>query len=79
MVGGLLTRDLADVLKSSINRVKERLFDDAQHQAMADRAVQQKLTKLTGEDNLVGSSGEFGLLFAFLANSPRTQMLDRGL
>ena len=76
MVGGLLTRDLADVLKSSINRVKERLFDDAQHQAMADRAVQQKLTKLLGEDNLVGSSGEFGLLFAYLANSPRTQMLE---
>src|SRR6202040_3786073 len=45
MVGGLLTRDLADVLKSSINRVKERLFDDAQHEAMADRAVQQKLDR----------------------------------
>ena len=30
----------------------------------------QKLTKLLGDDNLVGSAGEFGLLFAFLANTP---------
>lgn len=30
----------------------------------------EKLTKLAGEDNLVGSAGEFGLLFAFLANRP---------
>jgi len=30
------------------------------------------VTKLLGEDNLIGSSGEFGLLMAFLANSPRT-------
>jgi len=30
----------------------------------------EKLTKLAGDDNLVGSAGEFGLLFAFLANRP---------
>jgi hypothetical protein len=30
----------------------------------------EKLTKLAGEDNLIGSAGEFGLLFAFLANRP---------
>ena len=29
-----------------------------------------------GENNLVGSAGEFGLLFAFLANSPRTREVD---
>lgn len=28
------------------------------------------LTKLTGSNNLIGSAGEFGLLFAFLANRP---------
>jgi len=28
----------------------------------------EKLTKLSGEDNLIGSAGEFGLLFAFFAN-----------
>jgi hypothetical protein len=41
-----------------------------------DRAFEQQLTKLLGEDNLVGSAGEFGLLFAFLANSPATQTID---
>jgi hypothetical protein len=34
------------------------------------------VTKLLGEDNLIGSSGEFGLLMAFLANSPKTIELD---
>lgn len=45
--------------------------DDANH-----RDVQQKFTKLTGEDNLVGSAGEFGLLFAFLANKPGAEEVD---
>src|SRR5262249_45044990 len=40
------------------------------------RELAERLTKLTGEDNLIGSSGEFALLFAFLANSPRTKELD---
>ena len=40
------------------------------------RELQQKFTKLTGEDNLVGSAGEFGLLFAFFANKPGAQELD---
>src|SRR5215470_15650179 len=34
------------------------------------RDIEEKLTQLLGEDNLVGSAGEFGLLFAFLANKP---------
>jgi len=40
------------------------------------RDLEEKLTKLTGEDNLVGSAGEFGLLFAFLANRPGAQEID---
>jgi hypothetical protein len=40
------------------------------------RPLEEKLTKLMGEDNLVGSSGEFGLLFAFLSRSPRAGALD---
>jgi hypothetical protein len=75
MVAGLLTQDLANVLKSAAAVFKGAFFDDAQRKAMAERTLQEKLTKLLGEDNLVGSSGEFGLLFAFLANSPRTQVL----
>jgi hypothetical protein len=41
--------------------------DDA---AAARRTAEEKLTKLLGEDNLVGSPGESGLLFAFLINKP---------
>lgn len=37
------------------------------------RNIQQKFTKLVGDDNLAGSAGEFGLLFAFLANKPDAQ------
>jgi hypothetical protein len=44
-----------------------------------DRAVYQKLTKLLGEDNLIGSAGEFGLMSAFLANSPKTKEVKSGL
>jgi hypothetical protein len=36
----------------------------------------EKYTKLLGEDNLVGSAGEFGLLFALLANRPDAKELD---
>jgi len=44
--------------------------------ADAHRDLEQKLTRLLGEDNLVGSAGEFGLLFAFLANKPGAMMID---
>jgi len=36
----------------------------------------EKLTKTLGEDNLIGSAGEFGLLFALLANSPKSARVD---
>jgi hypothetical protein len=74
MVADLLARDLANVLTAAGETVK--VIFSTQRAAMADRILEEKLTKLLGEDNLVGSSGEFGLLFAFLANSPRTQELD---
>jgi hypothetical protein len=44
-----------------------RRSDDA---SAAHRDLEEKFTTLTGEDNLVGSCGEFGLLFAFFANRP---------
>lgn len=50
------------------------LFDsdeDATH-----RDIKQKFTRLTGEDNLAGSAGEFGLLFAFLVNKPGAKEVD---
>jgi hypothetical protein len=33
-------------------------------------SFERQFTKLAGENNLVGSAGEFGLLFAFVANRP---------
>jgi len=41
-----------------------------------NREIEEKLTKLAGENNLVGSSGEFGLLFAFLVNKPGAKQFD---
>jgi len=45
--------------------------------AAARRTAEEKLTKLLGEDNLVGSSGEFGLFYAFLINKPGMSEIDR--
>ena len=42
----------------------------------AHRELEEKLTRLLGEDNLIGSAGEFGLLFAFFANRPGAKMVD---
>jgi hypothetical protein len=72
----LLVRDLG-VLVQTIGRTLGTILagpdDDA---AAARRTAEEKLTKLLGEDNLVGSSGEFGLLFAFLINKPRVSEID---
>jgi hypothetical protein len=40
------------------------------------RELEEKLTKLLGQDNLVGSCGEYGLIFAFLAHRPGVRALD---
>jgi hypothetical protein len=45
------------------------------HPRQAERR-KKNFTKLLGEDNLVGSSGEFGLLFAFLINKPGGSDID---
>ncbi len=43
---------------------------------LAHREMLERLTRMMGQDNLVGSAGEFGLLFAFLANKPGALPLD---
>lgn len=73
-VAGLLARDLEHFVKAAGLDLLERLRGAAEDGLHRD--LEQKLTILTGEDNLIGSCGEFGLLFAFLANSPHTQKLD---
>lgn len=45
-------------------------------ESKASRKAYEALTKTLGEDNLVGSAGEFGLLMALLANSPKTIEID---
>ena len=54
----------------------KRLFGSGEEAGDAKRKWEEKLTKLLGEDNLVGSAGEFGLLFAFLANKPGAREID---
>jgi hypothetical protein len=70
----LLAGDLRGVVSALGSVLRRKLFGsggDATH-----RDVEEKLTKLAGEDNLVGSAGEFGLLFAFLANRPGAEEVD---
>ena len=51
-----------EVVESLLARLRGRRTE-------ADQAeLLEQLTNLAGEDNLVGSAGEFGLLFAFFAN-----------
>ena len=66
----LLTKDLVDLVETTGSALKDKLFGSDADAKTTHRDIEIKLTKLMGEDNLVGSSGEFGLLFAFLANRP---------
>lgn len=73
----LFAGDLLDLVETTGSVWMRILFgadDDANN--TTHRAIEEKLTKLLGEDNLVGSAGEFGLLFAFLANKPGAKEVD---
>ena len=74
-VATLLLGDLANVLLSA-GGILPALFGSDDDRDLAHREFEQRLTKLMGENNLVGGAGEFGLLFAFLSNSPRTKEVD---
>jgi hypothetical protein len=74
-VESLLIEDL-DALVESAGAVLIGALVHFEKDAETARIFEERITKLLGEDNLVGSSGEFGLLFAFLRSSPRTQELD---
>jgi hypothetical protein len=66
----LLAGDLGGIFESGLGLIKDFFRS---HRAANHRELEEKLTKLLGEDNMVGSAGEFGLLFAFLANKPGAQ------
>jgi len=74
-VAELMGRDLAGVVAAISTTLTSKIFGST---ANTDdhRLLEQRLTKLMGENNLVGSSGEFGLLFAFLIHDPDTREID---
>jgi hypothetical protein len=73
-VAGLLARDLGHFVASVGPTLLQRLHGT--HDEDLHRELDERLTRLTGEDNLVGSSGEYGLLFAFFANRPGAKKVD---
>ena len=75
-IAKLFVSDIAEVLSSAGGALFKKAFGSKPDSGEADGDLEEKLTKLLGEDNLVGSAGEFGLLFAFLANSPGTREVD---
>jgi hypothetical protein len=66
----LLAGDVLKLVETAGSALVNKLFGSDKGGGTAHREVEEKLTKLTGENNLVGSAGEFGLLFAFVANKP---------
>jgi hypothetical protein len=71
-----LLTDAGSVLGAIGPAIVNRLIGADNERVDAHRDLEQKLTKLFGEDNLAGSAGEFGLLFAFFANKPGSAAVD---
>jgi len=76
-VARLLADDLGSFVASVGPDLLERLRGSNDVVNGPHRELEEKLTKLLGEDNLVGSCGEYGLMFAFLAHRPGARELDR--
>jgi hypothetical protein len=72
----LLASDLVSFVEPVGPTLISNLFGSEEDARTDHRDLKEKLTKLLGEDNLVGSSGEFGLLFALLANRPDNKEID---
>ncbi len=72
----LLASDLRDLVETTGSALMGKLFGPNEAASTTRRDIEEKLTKLLGEDNLVGSAGEFGLLFAFLANKPGAKEIE---
>ena len=72
----LLAGDFANLVETTGSTLVSKLFGTGKGGGKTHRDVEEKLTRLTGENNLVGSSGEFGLLFAFFANKPGAKKIQ---
>jgi len=75
-VAELMARDLAGVVGAISAALASKLLGSSSDANDNHRLLEQKLTKLMGENNLVGSAGEFGLLFAFLTHDPNTKEIE---
>jgi hypothetical protein len=74
-VAGLLARDLGAVVRATVPALG-RLFGSEEDHSDSARELAMNITKLTGENNLLGSAGEFGLMFAFLGRKPGAVEVD---
>jgi hypothetical protein len=72
----LLASDLSEFVETTGSALLSKLFGSDEDVNTTHRDIDEKLTKLIGEDNLVGSAGEFGLLFAFLVNKPGAKEVE---
>ena len=75
-VAELLAHDLGSFVLTVGPALMDRLVGSQSEAASTNRILEEKLTKLLGADNLVGSAGEFGLLLAFLAHKPDAREID---
>ncbi len=71
----LLAGDVLKLVETAGSALVSKLFGSDKGGGTTHRDVEEKLTKIGGENNLVGSSGEFGLLFAFVANKPSAKKI----
>jgi hypothetical protein len=69
-IAALLASDAAELVGTALSALKDKIFRSRDEERTTHRDIETKITKFMGEDNLIGSSGEFGLLFAFLGNRP---------
>jgi len=72
--GAVLAKDFVKVVEEAGKSIADRAQGKANPEQ--DRRVLEKLTKVLGDDNLIGSSGEFGLMATFLQNSPKTKQVN---
>jgi len=72
----LLASDFVEFVETAGSTLLSKLFGSDDTVRTTHRDTEEKLTKLLGEDNLVGAAGEFGLLFAFLANKPGAKEVE---
>jgi len=64
-------REAADLSQAVLQRLDNSTRDDTM-----DNEIAQSFASILGGNHLLGSAGEFGLLLAFLHNSPRTRRED---